>query len=391
MLPAVSRRLLGNACWIDPEGATPPGARLLIDGGRICAAIPEGQPGPEDAAAVDLGGSRVCPGFVDIHHHGRLIFHDAAEIDDALTHDAMSAMRHGTTAFLATSVAWPSARLADFVTRLASSASSAAVDAARLLGIHLEGPWINPQAAGAQPAAGIRPFDARHDADLLERGEGRIRMVTLAPEVSGAEALLAELDRRGIVPALGHSLASANDAHAAMTRGARHVTHLFNAMGPLHHRAPGLAGAALADDRVSCDLICDGVHVHPTMVRAAARAAGERLSLITDRIDAPPAAGPAAGFGSGCLARGDAAWRLADGRLAGSALTLDAGMRNFRSFTGASLREAVAACTLRPARVLGLESSHGTLRPGAWADFAVLDREGAVRETWIAGRRVYPD
>jgi N-acetylglucosamine-6-phosphate deacetylase len=256
-----------------------------------------------------------------------------------------------------------------------------------VLGIHLEGPWINSGAAGAQPSASIRPFDARHDAELLARAEGSIRMVTFAPEISGAKALLAALEQRGIVPALGHSLASIDDANDAMTRGAQHVTHLFNAMGPLHHRAPGLAGAALADDRVTCDLICDGVHVHPTMVRAAARAAGERLCLITDRIDAD--AGALGGFGSGGMTRDRGVWRLEDGRLAGSALTLDAGLQNFRAFSGATLPEAVAACTLRPARVLGLEASHGTLRPGAWADFAVLDRDGAVRETWIAGRRVY--
>jgi len=159
------------------------------------------------------------------------------------------------------------------------------------------------------------------------------------------------------------------------------VTHLYNAMGPLHHRRPGVTGHALADDRLSCDLICDGVHVHPEMVRVAARSLGERLVLITDRVDLAQIDPTQEGDG--------APVRLADGTLAGSQLVLDRAVRNVQEFAGLSLREAVAAGTLRPARLLGIESQHGTLRPGARADLAVLDAGGRVVETWIEGRRVW--
>jgi N-acetylglucosamine-6-phosphate deacetylase len=164
------------------------------------------------------------------------------------------------------------------------------------------------------------------------------------------------------------------------------VTHLFNAMSGLHHRELGLAGLALTDERVTCDLICDGVHVAPPVVRLAARAVGARLLLASDRVDPPPGAD----FGAGPLRDDGEALRLPGGRLAGSRLTLDRAVANLRRLGGASLCEAVAAASLRPARLLGLEAERGTLRVGARADFAVLEADGSLRETWIAGRRVWP-
>jgi N-acetylglucosamine-6-phosphate deacetylase len=295
--------------------------------------------------------------------------------------------RHGTTAFLATTVSGLGADLRGFVTQVASCLSEDSFSGAVPIGVHLEGPWINPQAAGAQPTAPIRSFDARHDTSLLDCAEGLIKLVTLAPEIPGAAELQLELARRGIVAALGHSLADAQTVDDAVDRGARHVTHLFNAMGPLHQRAPGLAGAALGDDRLTCDLICDGAHVHPRMVAAAARAKGDRLLLITDRI-APPAPSDA-GFGSGPVGSDGIAWRLPNGQLAGSRVTLDTALRNLRAFAGARLRDAVAACSLRPAQLLGEEGRRGCLRAGARADFAVLDADLEIRETWIGGARVY--
>ncbi len=380
----MSRKLLRNCVLLDPEAAEPRPGALLIGDGRIEAVLAPGEAHPEDAEPVNLEGGSVAPGFLDLHFHGRTIFAEPARCAEALRHDAREQLRHGTTGFLATTVAEAAEPLAARVGLLAGLEPGP--DAATPLGIHLEGPWINPRAAGAQPATGIRAADPGELSSLLDRAEGAIRMVTLAPEVEQAPALQELLTRREVLVALGHSLADAAQVDEAVRRGAGHVTHLFNAMAPPHHRAPGLAGAALGDDRLSCDLICDGAHIDPAWVRVAARAKGDGLVLISDRID-PPNEGP--GFGSGALRSDGVALRLPDGRLAGSCVTLVQSIANAIAFKAMTQLEAVRACTLRPARLLGIESARGTLRRGARADLAVLDAEGRHVETWLAGRRAF--
>jgi N-acetylglucosamine-6-phosphate deacetylase len=219
-----------------------------------------------------------------------------------------------------------------------------------------------------------------------------VRLVTLAPEAEGADALLAELARRGIAASLGHTLASAEQCERAVAQGARHATHLFNAMGAFHQRAPGLIGTALASDALSCDLICDGVHVHRAAVRVAARAKGDRLALITDNVAIPRAgekANALPSFGAGVVHDDGSALRLADGTLAGSRLTLDRAVANAEAFGAMSRLAAVRAATLAPARLLEIERERGTLRAGSRADFVLLDASGTVAETWLAGRCVY--
>jgi N-acetylglucosamine-6-phosphate deacetylase len=385
----MSRTLLRNARMVDPEGEEIEPGSLLIEGGRIRAVMTRDDATFDDARVIDLRGALLAPGFIDLHFHGSAAFHDAADLHRALQFDAASCVRHGTTAFLSTSVTRPMTQLRSFVTQAASIVSEHAGDAARVIGLHLEGPWIGPGAAGAHSPGAIVPYRQAEAADLFDRSEGVLRLVTYAPEVDGAAALQAELTRRGIVGALGHSLADADSVAGATDRGARHVTHLFNAMGPFHHRKPGLATAALNDDRLTFDLICDGVHIHPQTAALAARAAGGRSVLITDRVDPTGAEVAAEAFGSSSLRAERGAWYLEDGRLAGSDLTLDAALRNWIDFTGASLLEAVRACTLRPARVLGIEADRGTLRVGGRADLVILDESLGVRETWISGERVY--
>jgi N-acetylglucosamine-6-phosphate deacetylase len=319
------RKLLRNCQLLDPESPAPSPGALLIEDGRIAARLEADCAVPGDAETVDLEGRALAPGFIDLHFHGSTIFHDADSVAGALAHDADRCARHGTTAFLATTVAEPAAGLLTRTERLASAIDEAAPGSAVPLGIHLEGPWIHPGAAGAQPGPGIRPYRPEELAELLSAAAGAVRMVTLAPELEGGPQLIEALARSGIIPALGHSLATAEQVDDAVSRGARHVTHLFNAMGPLHHRQPGLAGATLSDDRLSCDLICDGCHVDPRMTRLVARVKGDRALLISDRIDPPD---PGAGFGSGALQDDGEAWRLPDGRLAASRLHLDQAIAN---------------------------------------------------------------
>ncbi len=384
----MERVCLREAVLLDPETHRPSPGGLLLRGDRIEARLAPGERGPEAARTVDLGGRGLAPGFLDLHFHGSLVFHDAAGFRSSLAASSVELARHGTTAFLATTVAWRADELATRVGSLAEQVTHGGFPGAAPIGIHLEGPWLAPSAAGAQPVGSIRGYERTEGREVLARGRGAIRMLTLAPEVAGAPALLEDLAREGVLASLGHSFASPAEIEQAIARGARHVTHLFNAMAPLHHREPGLAGTALADERLTADLICDGAHVHPAVVRMAARALGERLVLITDRIEPEPG-GSASSFGSGRLRDDGVAWRLEGGRLAGSRVTLDLALRNAQRFAGLSLLEAVAACTLRPALRLGIERERGTLRPGARADFAVLEADGSVHSTWIGGKPVF--
>lgn len=380
--------MIHNAVLLDPEGAAPAAGALLIEGGRIRARLRAGEPIPEDALAHDAAGQRIAPGFLDVHYHGAFVFSDDDAHHDALE-QAASSVRHGTTGYLATTVAWSAEELPARVEALAAALEAAPDAGARPLGLHLEGPWISVEAAGAQPSKGIHAPRSGEIDEVLGCAAGLVRMVTLAPEIPGALDLQARLLRRDVVVALGHSRARVDEVEQAVERGARHVTHLFNAMGPLHHRDPGLVGTALADPRLSADLICDGAHLHPQVVRFAARALGERLILITDRVTPPPDP-TGASFGSGALRDDGVALRTPDGRLAGSCLTLDRAIQNANTFADMTLLQAVRAATLGPARLLGIEAERGTLRSGARADLVILDEGGEVVETWLAGRRVHP-
>ena len=284
----MERLLLEPALLLDPEArAEEPGA-LLVEGGRIAARLGPAEPRPAGARRVPLGAVALAPGLLDLHYHGELILVPPERAATALAAAGEALLASGVTGYLPTTVTWPAPQLEAHVEAWARAAAELASPpaAASVLGLHLEGPWIRPEAAGAQPKAGIRPYRPG-DAALLDRAEGLARLVTFAPEAEGSGALLAELARRGIAASLGHSLADTACCERAIGEGARHVTHLFNAMGAFHHRAPGLIGAALGDARVSCDLICDGVHVHPSAVRVAARAKGEQLALITDNVAVP--------------------------------------------------------------------------------------------------------
>jgi len=385
MPPVSPRLLLADATLLDPEAGAPARGSLLVERGRIAARLPAGAAAPAGARHLELAGAPLGPGLVDLHHHGELVLRPAHDALDALRAASASLARHGVTAFLPTTLAWPAPELAARVEALAGALAGTAWPGAEPLGLHLEGPWIRAEAAGAQPGPGIRPCDPREVRALLDRAGGLVRVVTFAPEVEGSAALLGELDRRGVVPALGHTLATPVQVEAAAAAGARHVTHLFNAMGALHQRGPGTAASLLAEERLSCDVIADGAHVHPDWLRVTARVKGERLLLITDRIDQPAAATPWAG--GGVLASDGVAWRLPDGRLAGSHLALHDAVRNCIAWRVVATRlDALRAASLAPARLLGVERERGTLRVGSRADLVLWSADGEPLATWVAGR-----
>jgi N-acetylglucosamine-6-phosphate deacetylase len=294
--------------------------------------------------------------------------------------DAIDAIQleHGVTSYLPTIVATDDATVKR---SLAELGKRAADPSSPVVGVHLEGPFLSPRHAGMHPAAFLRsPADGVPPYFSAEA----VRLVTLAPELPGAQDLITALRGRGVAVSLGHSGASAEVASSALDAGARLVTHVFNAMGPLHHRAPGLAGISLVDRRPRVCVIADALHVDPIVLELIRRAAGPRTVLISDAT--PAAAAPPGRYSfanveiesveSGLV-------RTAEGRLAGSALTLDAAVRNWASMTEASLGEAIAAASEAPAAALGLAAG---LRPESPADIVLLGGAGEIQRVMRHGR-----
>ena len=267
------------------------------------------------------------------------------------------------------------------ITERGGSRRRAADPSSPVAGVHLDGPFLDPAYAGVH-----RRDRLRSPIDGIPRyfGSPALRLVTLAPELPGALELIAELRARGVAVALGHSGASAAEAERAVEVGAHLVTHVFNAMAPLHHRAPGLTGLALTDDRLAVGVIADGVHLDPLVLDLVHRAAGGRIFLITDST---AAAGAAAGrylmAGVAIDASEDGSARTPEGRLAGSVITLDQAMRGWAAMTGATLAEAIAAASEIPAAAVGLP---GGSAPGNPANLVLLDETGQVERTMYRGR-----
>ncbi|MBQ0933308.1 N-acetylglucosamine-6-phosphate deacetylase [Ideonella sp. 4Y16] len=320
------------------------------------------------------------PGFIDLHVHGGGGA-DTMEGAAAVRTLARLHARHGTTALLATTMTAPTADVQRALDGIAAAMASGPGDGARVLGVHLEGPWLSPQRLGAQPPD-------THAATLAELDDfcarATLRVVTLAPEEDGHLALIPQLVARGLRVQIGHSEASYEQGVAALAAGASGFTHLFNAMSGLHHRAPGLVGAALAHAQ-HAELIPDGLHVHPGALLAALRAI-PRVFAVTD---ATAAAGMPEGefrLGRQTVHHCAGGVRLADGTLAGSALTMDRALRHLVGL-GLSLAEASDRVSRFPADYLG-ETERGRLAPGAHADLVLLDARLGVQAVYVAGREL---
>jgi N-acetylglucosamine-6-phosphate deacetylase len=330
----------------------------------------------------------VAPGFVELQCNGAGGVDLTAE-PERLWEVARLLPRWGVTSWLPTIVTSP-----DDTRRraLAVLRDGPTVDGplAEPLGYHFEGPFLSPERKGAHAVQHMRLPEVAAVAGWTP--EAGVALVTLAPELPGALDVLRALVDRGIVVSLGHSTATAAEATAAVDAGARWATHLFNAMPPLHHRDPGLAGVALTDDRLSVGVIADGLHMHPLMVDLASRALGDRLTLVTDAV-------AALGMPPGLIRLGDMealaddeGVRLADGTLAGSNLSMDDAVGNLMAFAGVDLVDAVAAATVVPARLLGVDDERGVVGPGSRADLVLLAHDGTrvdVVATLIGGDVAY--
>ena len=356
-----------------------------VAGGESPAA--PGEPSPFSARRLDAAGLLVVPGLVDLQCNGAVGVDITAD-PEGLWEVAAALPRWGVTAWLPTVVTAPPATRARALAALRSGPPRGP-DGGRPfavpLGLHFEGPFLAPERRGAHPAEHLRAPDPALVADEGWSRQSGVALVTLAPELPRALDVVRDLVAAGVVVSAGHSSASAEEATAAIDAGITAVTHLFNAMGPLHHRDPGLAGVALSDERVRVGAIADGLHLHPATVALAARALGDRLCLVTDAV-------AALGMPAGRVPLGmleafatDDGVRLADGTLAGSDLSLDRAVRNLMAFARVSLPAALATATTAPAGLLGL-GDRGVIRPGAVGDLALLDTGGAVVATVVGGR-----
>ena len=373
---AADRRLSGHI--LTPQGFVT--GSLRIDRlGRIAAIT--GQPCDEAA----LRGSALpllLPGFIDLHVHGGG-GHDVMTGGDAVLHVAGLHARHGTTALLATTMTAPRDELAMAMAALGPSCARRELGTARVLGVHLEGPFIHPGRLGAQPDF-TRPASMQELLDL--HALAPIRLISLAPELPGNLASIGPLREAGFVVQLGHSDGSYEDGVAALAAGASGFTHLFNAMSGFHHRAPGMVGAALAHAQFA-ELIPDLLHVHPGAIRAALRAI-PGLYCVSDATAATGMPDGAYPLGRQTVHKCLGGVRLADGTLAGSTLTMDLALRNLVDL-GLSLAEASMRVSRLAADFLGL-ADRGRLQPGAWADLVVLDEALQLQQVWVEGEAITP-
>ena len=384
------------------------GGIIVIDGDRIAAIGAEHLPsdGVSYAVQFEFRNHYIVPGFIDVHVHG-VEGTDSLDGGAAIQTIAERLPKCGVTAFCPTSIACDPAALRTLLNGVRAARTTRPPGGARVLPAHLESNFISPEYKGAQPLECLRlprgPGSEGRTAQRGGRGAGGgdwsgddilaeianarpdVGIVTVAPELDGALDLIRDLADHGHHVSLGHSGASYEQGAEGVRAGARQATHLFNRMTPITHRAPGLSGAMLESDDVIAELICDGVHVHPAMMRVALAAKRpERIMAITDGTAGsglPP--GSRSALGGRRITVRDAAY-LDDGTIAGSVLTMDRAFAKLTSEVGLSLIDAATVCSTTPARALGLQG-FGVLAAGAIADLVVLDRDLQVVQTWVAG------
>lgn len=375
-----------NATIYTPTQRIERGA-VLLDAGRIAAVGPADHvPCPPDAQVIDADGLLLTPGFIDLQFNGGF-GQDFTDDPTAIWPVAAQLPQHGVTAFLPTIITAPLEKSAAGQ-RVVTEGRPAGYRGATPLGLHIEGPFLNPTKKGAHNANYLRL--ATLDAVADWSPATGVRLATLAPELPGALEVIEALSSRGVLISAGHSAATYDEALAGFDAGVRYGTHLFNAMPSLLARDPGLVGALLTDDRPTVGLIADGIHTHPAMIKLIWQALGpRRLNLVTDAMGAlgmPPGTYL---LGDYEVIVDDTCCRLASGSLAGSILAMDQALRNLVALTGCPLEEALQTITTTPARAINLDHERGQIAEGYVADLVLLSPDLHVRGTLVGGELVY--
>ncbi|SEM51214.1 N-acetylglucosamine-6-phosphate deacetylase [Mesobacillus persicus] len=336
-------------------------------------------------------GSILIPGFIDVHIHGVNGADTMDATPEALMRMAEALPREGTTSFLATTITQEREAIERALVNAGVYISSQPLTGkAEVLGVHLEGPFINKKMAGAQPVNHIISPETALFQEWQALSKNNIKLVTLAPEVPGALELISYLNSTGVIASLGHTDATYNEVKSAITKGAKQVTHLFNQMRGLHHREPGMVGAAFLYDELKAELIVDGVHVTPEIVNIAYRQKGSKgLLLITDSMRAKCLKNGSYDLGGQQVKVEDGRAVLEDGTLAGSILKLGQAVKNMMNYTGCSLAETIEMAAVNPAKQLNVYEHKGSIKRGKDADLVILDQNYNVFMTFCRGEMAY--
>lgn len=373
--------LYKNGLLFDSENGFRPGY-FTVENGKFTSV----ETGVCDAEGIDLQGACVIPGLIDIHTHGN----SGADFSDGNAEDDLRMSRffaaNGITSFCPASMTFPYDVLRDAFAAGKNVADNRPADGARLIGINMEGPFFCEKKKGAQNGAYLRNPDFDAFKTLYEECDGLIRLVDLAPELPGAVEFT-EKAKELCTVSVAHTDAAYEEAAAVFAAGSRHLTHLYNAMPGIHHRKPGVIGAASEKEEVVAELICDGLHVHPSAVRMAFRLFPERICLISDSLRCTGMPDGCYPFGGQTVELKNSECRLPDGTLAGSTATLYQCMLNAVKF-GIPKETAIRAATIIPAREIGKDHLIGSISIGKYADFILCDDALERKEVFINGVRI---
>jgi len=368
------------------------GKAIIVEKGRIREIVNE-----EELSTATLTGAEVIegkdkyivPGYIDIHVHGG----GGSDVMDgdyeAINQIAIAHSHFGTTSFLPTTMTMSKDKIIRSLRSICEAVKKGTAGA-EILGIHMEGPYINPEKKGAQKEDEIKKISIEEFLEFNQASGNLIRLVTIAPEMPGAIGLIKYLYKRGIIASVGHTNATYVQTQAGIQAGLSHVTHTFNAMRELHHREPGVVGAALTSPELTVEVIADGIHIHPIVLKILTKIKeGEKVVLITDAMRA-------AGLKEGTydlggqeviVTKGQA--RLKDGTLAGSVLTMDKAVKNIVNKIGIQLPKAIQMASFNPARSIGIDDKKGSLEPGKDADIVILNKNLETELTIVVGKIVY--
>jgi len=368
------------------------GKAIIVEKGRIREIVNE-----EELSTATLTGAEVIegkdkyivPGYIDIHVHGG----GGSDVMDgdyeAINQIAIAHSHFGTTSFLPTTMTMSKDKIIRSLRSICEAVKKGTAGA-EILGIHMEGPYINPEKKGAQKEEDIKKISIKEFLEFNQASGNLICLVTIAPEMLGAIGLIKYLYKQGIIASVGHTNATYVQTQAGIQAGLSHVTHAFNAMRELHHREPGVVGAALTSPELTVEVIADGIHIHPIVLKILTKIKeGEKIVLITDAMRA-------AGLKDGTydlggqeviVAKGQA--RLKDGTLASSVLTMDKAVKNMVNKVGIQLPKAIQMASFNPARSIGIDDKKGSLEPGKDADIVILNKNLETELTIVAGKIVY--